>query len=96
MPSGRRLLEADLRAIAREHIKTGRLPASFPPTVCAYYSSGMLCQLCGQQIQRGEVGYEVSDIRIGATFTLHISCHTCWKLECVSLATNDLALAARS
>jgi hypothetical protein len=91
MPFGPRLPEADLRAMAREHIAAGRLPVSFPRDVYAGYGSGVPCELCGRQIHRSDIEYEVSDSRTGARFTLHLVCHACWQLECVGEATGRVA-----
>ena len=81
MPFGPRLLESHLRGVAREHIEAGRLPASFPREVYAGYGSGVACELCGRQISRADVEYEVNDARTGARFTLHVVCHAYWQLD---------------
>jgi hypothetical protein len=96
MPFGPRLPEADLRAMAREHIEAGRLPASLPCEISADYGTGVRCELCGREISRAEVEYQVNHARAGARFTLHVVREACWQLKCVGLITDSRGFAGRS
>lgn len=73
----------DLRARAREQVNCGRLPSRLVESVSAGYgSSGKLCSLCDQPITATQVEYEVSGYA-KETFTLHVSCYTAWRDECL-------------
>ena len=73
----------DLRARARERVDCGRLPSRLVECVTAGYGSqGKACSLCDQAITPAQVEYEI--LGYGkAPFTLHLSCYTAWRDECL-------------
>src|ERR1700751_5805639 len=88
----------DLRARAREQVNCGRLPLRLAESVSAGYgSSGKVCSLCEQPITQTQVEYEV--LGYGKEpFTLHVSCYTAWRDECLerTLDRRGTALPAKT
>jgi hypothetical protein len=78
------LLEAELRAIARERIAKGNLPSVPPSRMWVGGGTGKLCALCDKIVQPHEIEYEVQD-DMGTsvqTYFFHLVCESVWQLEC--------------
>ncbi|HTV78106.1 MAG TPA: hypothetical protein VMF03_07610 [Steroidobacteraceae bacterium] len=78
-------LESELRKLARELIRDGRLPDQAPERAWAGAGSGKPCALCGETVPASDVEYEVD---IGTekgrrTLHFHFGCHAAWQLECL-------------
>ncbi len=85
MPYGSRLSERELRAIARQRMRDGRLPVVLSKDLIAGYGSGALCCLCEQPIEKHHVEYAVTAAPKGRELVFHLVCHAAWQLECVAI-----------
>jgi hypothetical protein len=74
--------EAQLRQLARELIRQGRLPSQISPQIWGGYGSGRDCSLCGLAIPPREVEYETESANDGNSYRFHLLCHATWQLEC--------------
>ena len=87
MPQAPRL-SRDLRSMARQRIRDGRLPVKFSLVSKARGRDvRRSCNLCGQLIECNGMRYEEADLRDGRSLTFHISCHVAWQLECLRWST---------
>ncbi len=66
-----------LRQLAQAKLKDGSLPSSIPASVLAGQGSGNLCALCGHEITRDDVEYDVEQNRL--QICLHVRCHGVWE-----------------
>ncbi|HEV2704251.1 MAG TPA: hypothetical protein VGV09_21680 [Steroidobacteraceae bacterium] len=82
-------LFASWRALAKERICSGVLPATVAPAeVQGLGGNNGPCALCGGQIPHGDFHYMISvrsedKIR---SWALHFLCHAAWQVEAVSAA----------
>lgn len=80
---------ADLRALAREQLRSGRLPTHVVESVAAGYGSpGKVCSLCGQPISSTQVEYEFAGYA-KQPLTLHVTCYAAWRDECLQRALRN-------
>jgi hypothetical protein len=89
MSHKRNLAQDELRARAREEIRTGRLPDAPPDSIWAGPGSGSACAVCGDPIAPTQVEYEVSDPSSTGSFRFHLPCHTQWQIECGVISCGD-------
>jgi|SRR5215469_9679378 len=82
MPHGPRL-SLNLRSIAGQRIRDGRLPVTFSLVVDAGYGADTSCDVCERQIEQHRVRYEEADVRTGNSMMFHLACHAAWQLECL-------------
>ena len=78
-------LESELRGLARELIREGRLPDRAPARVWGGAGSERPCAVCGDVIPASDMEYE-TDALLGnrlQTLHFHFICHAAWQLECV-------------
>jgi hypothetical protein len=76
-----RILEQELRPIARERIANGQLTCEVLTRVCDGYGTGRLCSLCDKPIDPDEL--EIERVEAAAqTLRFHRVCHYAWQLEC--------------
>lgn len=89
MPQGPRL-SLNLRSMAGERIRDGRLPVKFSLVVDAVYGAGASCSVCEHPIEQHRVRYEEADAQNGESMMFHLACHAAWQLECLKhMATRD-------
>jgi hypothetical protein len=74
--------ETALRALARERIASGLLPAEPPARMWGGPGTGKLCSLCARPISREEIEYEVdAEMQQGVrNFRFHLVCQSAWQL----------------
>src|SRR6516164_3941036 len=82
MPAEPVLPESELRALAVQHIKDGRLPVALSNLIYAGYGQGVPCDLCGLPIDADDIEYNVTDPRDDGSLQFHIACHFTWQREC--------------
>ncbi len=78
--------EKEIRALAREVLKAGKLPVCDPDRTWGGHGADMPCAVCGQRIARDQVEYELQFSRDGANpaldrFHLHLRCFSAWEME---------------
>jgi hypothetical protein len=78
--------ESILREKAREKIRSGKLPIAKPDRTFGGQSSGGTCAVCGDQVKRDDVEFEIEFKRRGATpgldrYYLHQRCFAAWEFE---------------
>lgn len=78
--------EAELRRMVGARITRKGVPVIFPTTVRVRYGSDETCQVCGQQIDRFRVEYQVTDAREARELAFHVLCYRVWQLECRRLS----------
>ncbi len=83
MPYNR--LENELRGVARELIRAGRLPCGPPAHMWGGYGCDLPCSLCEQVILRSDVEYEIEQRTADGLkqYRFHFLCHAAWQLECI-------------
>jgi hypothetical protein len=77
-------LENELRTLARDRIRDGRLPCTAPLRMWGGQGSEAPCSLCDNRIAKQEIEYEVESF-IGEgpqIHRFHFLCHAAWQLEC--------------
>jgi hypothetical protein len=80
MPPESRILESELLYRVQQRINDGRLPVKTPQSVNAGYAAGTeCCAVCDQQIETGQVSYEVAD---PSPLIFHRECYMAWQREC--------------
>lgn len=79
--------EQELRALARERIAKGELPAKPALRMWGGDGTGRLCSLCREQVQPGQIEFEVESGRYSLIF--HMTCQSVWQLECVNHAPRE-------
>lgn len=86
-------LESELRALARERIREGRLPDRAPARAWGGPGSGRPCAVCGDVVPASEMEYEADAILGDRLHTLHFHfvCHAAWQLECVRVGYTSRA-----
>ena len=77
--------EREVRALARNALRTARLPRGDPDRTWSGNGVGMPCAVCGEVITGDQVEYEVQ-FRHGAAprmdrFHLHLRCFAAWEME---------------
>ena len=74
-----------LRARARQAMKIGSLPEHRPERIWGGPGSGAPCAVCGKDIGREEVEFELqfsSDAHLGSgNYEVHVKCFEAWELE---------------
>jgi hypothetical protein len=83
------LSDAQLRVLAGDRIKAGRLSCKPPARTWGSRGIGEKCDLCDEPIGPGEIEYEVQlfpDQR-EPLYRFHIRCHAAWQKECGSTAS---------
>src|SRR5690349_14320735 len=77
--------EITLRQKAREAIQSERIPNRPPDRMWGGPGAGADCVICGRQLGREDMGFDVEFIRSdggGAlSFPLHVRCFAAWELE---------------
>ena len=77
--------EEQLRAVVRERVRTGQLPAVYGGRTFGGRGSNAPCDCCGQIIAHHEIEYEVQltpPLRASSlTFIAHPQCHWIWREE---------------
>ena len=77
--------EVALRQAVRQHVQSGRLPATASARTFAGAGNGAPCALCAQAITRDETEFELEFRRPRAPFVafyhLHPRCYAAWELE---------------
>ncbi len=78
---------AQIFALVRERIRSGRLPSSLPSNIWAGHGDGHRCAVCDQVINSSERQYEFTLPTLGGRdgYRLHFSCHQAW-IGCRSVA----------
>jgi hypothetical protein len=78
-----KILEKELRPIARERIANGKLTCLVLRRVGDGCGTERLCSLCDKPIESDEFEYEIESIEAAAqTLRFHRVCHYAWQLEC--------------
>jgi hypothetical protein len=68
-----------LQAMAREAVRSGRLPSRAPDRTFGGEGSGETCALCGEPVRRDQLGFEV---HLGSNrYDLHAKCLDAWERE---------------
>jgi hypothetical protein len=80
-----------LRLKAREALQAGRLPPRFPERICGIRGGGAYCcAICGESVQREELGYELAfiDAIEGPTdnYFVHDRCFAAWEFAWIEAA----------
>lgn len=82
MPYGLHASESQLRWMAAERIFDERLPLIFPAFIRPRHGSEGMCEVCGRQIDRFRIEYQVTDPRDGYELAFHLICYRVWQIEC--------------
>lgn len=82
MPYGPYAPEARLRRVAAARIADERLPLILAAIIRPRHGSDEICQVCGRQIDRYRVEYQVTDPRDGCELAFHLMCYRIWQAEC--------------
>jgi hypothetical protein len=79
--------ESVLHAKAREAILSGQLPAKGPDrTILSGAGSGAACSVCGESVEREQIGLEVEFKRHEpGKYSLHTRCFSAWERECAAV-----------
>ena len=78
--------EAELRKVAREVLRAGKLPRQKPDHTWGGPGVGAPCAVCEKPVTRDELEYEVQFAHDGASpgldkYPLHLRCFAVWELE---------------
>ena len=78
--------EPALRKLARELLRSGKLPRREPDDTWGGPGVGALCAVCEKAIMRAELEYELEFADDGAPprldkYHLHLRCFAVWELE---------------
>jgi hypothetical protein len=78
--------EAELRKVAREVLRAGKLPRREPDRTWGGPGVGALCAVCEKPVTRDELEYEVQFAHDGESpgldkYHLHLRCFAVWELE---------------
>ena len=78
--------EAELRKVAREVLRAGKLPRQDPDRTWGGPGVGAPCAVCEKPVTRDELEYEVQFAHDGASpgldkYHLHLRCFAAWELE---------------
>ena len=78
--------EAELRKVAREVLRAGKLPRQKPDHTWGGPGVGAPCAVCEKPVTRDELEYEVQFAHDGASpgldkYHLHLRCFAVWELE---------------
>jgi hypothetical protein len=76
--------ETRLQEKARKAIRRGTLPRTRPDRRFGRSGIGETCAVCGEQVGRHEMAFEIEFNRHGVTpgldrYDLHIRCYTAWE-----------------
>lgn len=85
--------EETLRHLAREAIRSERVPAARPRETWGGNGTGAVCDICGLSIPDHEIGFEVEFSREptpSRTYHLHSQCFAAWELERHALEVEPL------
>ena len=77
---------AQILTLAREQIRSGKLPASLPSKMWADHGKGQRCAVCGQVIRSDERQYEFALPTASghSDYCVHFACYQAW-IGCRSL-----------
>jgi hypothetical protein len=78
--------ESDLRATAREVIRTGKLPNRRPDRTWGGPGVGASCTICGEPVTTEQLEFEIQFAVDGDEpgldkFHVHVRCFAAWELE---------------
>jgi hypothetical protein len=78
--------EESVRELAREALRTGKLPRRAPDRTWGGNGVDAPCTICEKPVTREQVEYEIQFAHDGATpgldkYSLHIRCFAAWEME---------------
>ena len=82
--------EPQIRALAREALRAGKLPPRDPDRTWGGPGADLPCTICGVRITANTTEYELQFKRLDVTaldrFHLHLRCFAAWEMERTKLA----------
>jgi hypothetical protein len=73
-----------LRNRIRQKVEDHELPGVAPARIGAGYGCGSRCDVCDEEVSRGEIAYDVQDDGGAVLMSLHLECYILWQLECLA------------